>query len=79
MQPHSERENFLFEMRGAPQIRGHLGDIVMSIVEKQSPLRTVDLAAVDSEMSATTSICVALVVVLILYVLGTAVLQQDVV
>ena len=66
-------------MRGAPQIRGHLGDIVMSIVEKRSPSRDIDLAATDSDMSATISICVALVVALILYVLGAAVLQRDVV
>ena len=52
---------------------------MMGIVEKRSPSRTVDLAATDSEMFATTSICVALVVALILYVLGAAVLQQDVV
>jgi hypothetical protein len=50
----------------------------MSIVEKRSLSRDVDLAATDSEMSATTSICVALVVALILYVLGAAVLQRDV-
>ena len=50
----------------------------MSIVEKRLPSPTVDRAATDSEMSATTSICVALVVALILYVLGAAVLQRDV-
>lgn len=51
----------------------------MSIVEKRSSSRSADVAAPDTDMSATVSICVALVVVLILYVLGTAVLQQDVV
>ena len=51
----------------------------MSIVEKRSLSRDVDRAATDSEMSATTSICIALVVALILYVLGAAVLQRDVV
>ena len=50
----------------------------MSIVEKRSASRA-DLAVTDSDMSGTTSICIALVVVLVLYVLGTAVLQQDVV
>jgi hypothetical protein len=49
----------------------------MSIVEKRSHSRADDVAVVDSEMSATTSICVALVVALILYVLGAAVLRQD--
>jgi hypothetical protein len=49
----------------------------MSIAEKRS-FQAVDAAAADSEMSATISICVALVVVLMLYVFGTAVLQQDV-
>lgn len=51
----------------------------MSIVEKRSPSRSYELAAPDTDLSATVSICVALVVVLMLYVLGTAVLQQDVV
>jgi hypothetical protein len=51
----------------------------MSIVEKRSLSHDVHLAAVDSDMSATTSICVALVVALILYVLGAAILQRDVV
>jgi hypothetical protein len=51
----------------------------MSIVDKRSPSRTVDLVPVDSEMPATTSICIALVVALVLYVLGAAVLRQDVV
>lgn len=51
----------------------------MSIVEKRSASRDADLAATDSDMSATTSICVALVVALILYILGTAVLRRDVV
>jgi hypothetical protein len=51
----------------------------MSIVEKRSGSRAADLAVTDSDMSGTTSICIALVVVLVLYVLGTAVLQQDVV
>ena len=50
----------------------------MSIVEKRSASRA-DLAVTDSDMSGTTSICIALVVVLVLYVLGTAILQQDVV
>jgi hypothetical protein len=51
----------------------------MSVVEKRSPPHDLDLAATDSEMTATTSICVALVVTLIVYVLGVAVFQQDVV
>jgi hypothetical protein len=51
----------------------------MSIVEKRSPSEAVDLTATDGEMPATTSICVALVVALIAYVLGAAVFQQDVV
>jgi hypothetical protein len=59
--------------------RRHQEDILMSIVEKRSHSRADDVAVVDSEMSATTSICVALVVALILYVLGAAVLRQDVV
>ena len=46
----------------------------MSIAEKRSHSHAVDYAAEDGEMSATTSICVALVVALILYVLGSAVL-----
>jgi hypothetical protein len=50
----------------------------MSVVEKRSPLHDVDLAAMDSEMPATTSICIALVVTLIVYVLGIAIFQQDV-
>ena len=51
----------------------------MNIAEKRSPSRSYELDATDADMSATVSICVALVVVLILYVLGTAVLQRDVV
>jgi len=51
----------------------------MSVVEKRSPSYSVDPVASDSGMSATTSICVALVVALIVYVLGSAVLQQSVV
>ena len=51
----------------------------MSVVEKRLRSDDIDLAAVDCEMPATTSICVALVVALIVYVLGAAVLQQDVV
>ena len=51
----------------------------MSVVEKRSPSYAFDPAVVDSEMSATTSICVALVVTLMLYVLGSAVFQRDVV
>jgi hypothetical protein len=51
----------------------------MSIVEKRSHSRAADYAAVDDGMSATTSICIALVVALILYVLGSAVFQRDVV
>ena len=51
----------------------------MSVVEKRSPSYAFDPAVVDNEMSATTSICVALVVALIVYVFGSAVLQQGVV
>ena len=51
----------------------------MSIAEKRSHSQAVDYAAIDDDMSATTSICVALVIALILYVLGSAVYQQDVV
>ena len=51
----------------------------MSVVEKRSPPYDVDLAAMDSEMPATTSICIALVVALTVCVLGVAVFQQDVV
>jgi len=50
----------------------------MSIVEKRSPSDAVDFAT-DSEMPATTSICIALVVALVAHMLGTAVFQQDVV
>jgi hypothetical protein len=51
----------------------------MSIAEKRSHPQAFDYAATDDDMSATTSICVALVVTLILYVLGSAVFQRDVV
>ena len=51
----------------------------MSIVEKRSHSQAEDFTAVDDGMSATTSICIALVVALILYVLGSAVFQRDVV
>lgn len=51
----------------------------MSIAEKRSPSDAVDLTTTDSEMPATTSICVALVVALIAYVVGAAVFLQDVV
>jgi hypothetical protein len=51
----------------------------MSIVERRSPSRAADFSGADSALSATTSIGVALVVALILYVLGTAVLRQNVV
>lgn len=48
----------------------------MSIVEKRSPSDAVEFAA-DSEMPATTSICIALTVALVAYMLGTAVFRQD--
>jgi hypothetical protein len=51
----------------------------MSIAEKRSHSQSVDYAAMDDEMSATTSISVALVIALILYALGSAVYQRDVV
>jgi hypothetical protein len=51
----------------------------MSIVEKRSHSRAVDYAAVDDGMSATTSISIALAVALILYVLGSAIFQRNVV
>jgi hypothetical protein len=51
----------------------------MIVVEKRSPSDAVDLIAADNEMPATTSICVALVVALIAYVLGVAAFKQDVV
>ena len=51
----------------------------MSVVEKRSPSRDFGPVANDGEMPATTSICVALGVALVLYVLGSAILQQDVV
>ena len=50
----------------------------MSIVEKRSTQHAVDYGAVDDGMPATTSIYVALVVALILYVAGSAVFQRDV-
>ena len=48
----------------------------MSVVEKRSPSYSVDPIASDSGMSAMTSICVALVVALIVYVLGSAVYSK---
>ena len=51
----------------------------MSIVEKRSPSHVVDYDGADEGMPATTSICVALVVALMLYVVGSAVFQRDVV
>ncbi len=51
----------------------------MSIAEKRSHSPEVDYAAVEDAMPATTSICIALAVALILYVLGTAVLERNVV
>jgi hypothetical protein len=50
----------------------------MSIVEKRSPSHAVDYGGTDDGMPATTSICIALVVALILYVAGSAVFQRDV-
>jgi hypothetical protein len=47
----------------------------MSIVEKSSPSHAVEFVA-DSEMPATTSICIALTVALLAYTLGTAVFRQ---
>lgn len=49
----------------------------MSIIEKRSAARDVDYVGEDGEMSATTSICVALVVALAVYVLGSAILLRD--
>ena len=49
----------------------------MSIVEKRSPSHVVDYDGADEGMPATTSICVALVVALMLYVVGSAVFQRD--
>jgi hypothetical protein len=51
----------------------------VSDVEKLSRSYDVDLAAIDREMPATTSICVALVVALIVYTLGVELFRQDVV
>jgi hypothetical protein len=51
----------------------------MSIAEKRSPSQAFDYEAGDGDMSATTSICVALTVALIVYVLGSAIYQQEVV
>ena len=51
----------------------------MSIVEKRSPSDAAYLTAADSEMPATTSICIALTVALLAYMLGTAVFRQNVV
>ncbi|HEX9169985.1 MAG TPA: hypothetical protein VF886_13860 [Roseiarcus sp.] len=50
----------------------------MSVLGRRSPPGAVGLAAVDDGMSATITMCVALVVALIVYVLGVTVLQQDV-
>jgi hypothetical protein len=66
-------------MHNAPQFCGRTGDIAMGIVEKRSPSRVVDLAAVDSELSATASNGAAFVVALILYLLGAAALRQEIV
>jgi hypothetical protein len=49
----------------------------MSIVEKRSASHSADYEATDETMPATTSVCVALVVALLLYMAGTAVLQRD--
>jgi hypothetical protein len=51
----------------------------MRVSEKRLQSQGVEYAAVDDGMPATTSICIALVVALILYVLGAAAWQQDVV
>ncbi len=51
----------------------------MSIVERRAPSHDVDLTQSDGEMSGTTDICLALVIALVVYVLGSAVFQQDVV
>jgi hypothetical protein len=48
------------------------------IVEKRSAARHGDYVVEDTDMSATTSICLGLVVALVIYVLGSAVLLQDV-
>jgi hypothetical protein len=48
----------------------------MSVVEKRLAAHTVDYVVDDVEMSATTSICVGLVVALAIYVLGSALLLQ---
>jgi len=50
----------------------------MSIVEKRSPPHAVGYGATDDGMPATISICIALVVTLILYVVGSAVFQRDI-
>jgi len=51
----------------------------MSLFEKELSSRAVDFDASDDGMPATTSICVALVVALILYVAGAAAFQRVVV
>jgi hypothetical protein len=51
----------------------------MSIVEKRLLSHEADFAQSDGEMSGTTDICLALVIALVVYVLGSAVFQQDVV
>ncbi len=49
----------------------------MSIVEKRSAAHDVDDLAGDHEMSPATSICMALVLALVIYVLGSAILLRD--
>jgi len=50
---------------------------VMSIVEKRSAGRDVDPLAEGAEMSPVTNICVGLVLALVIYALGSAILLRD--
>ena len=49
----------------------------MSIVEERSAGRDVDPLAEGAEMSPVTSICVGLVLALVIYGLGSAILLRD--
>ena len=50
----------------------------IAIVEKRSVAHHVAYVVEDRDMPATTSICLGLVVALAIYILGSAVLVQDV-
>jgi hypothetical protein len=68
---------FRVETRSPAEIRCYDEVSVMSIVEKRSAARDLDDLAGGGEMSPATSVCIGLVLALVIYALGSAILLRD--